>query len=83
MLVKTGTITGSGILYVGEDFDFEANYDSGIEYVDEGVSYDEETPAKYPRYKFVRDPAATVDATFFVGELSNQGEGTCTVTVEK
>ena len=83
VLVNTGTITGSGILYVGEDFDFEANYDSGIEYVDEGVSYDEETPAKYPRYKFVRDPAATVDATFFVGELSNQGEGTCTVTVEK
>lgn len=83
VLVNTGSITGSGTLYVGEDFDFEANYDNGVEYVNEGVSYEEETPAKYPRYKFVRDPAATVEATIFVGELSNQGEGTCTVTVQK
>ena len=83
VLVNTGAITGSGILRIGEDFDFEAKYDNGVEYVDEGMSYDEKTPAKYPRYKFVRDPAATVEATVFIGELSNQGEGTCAVTVEK
>ena len=83
VLVNTGSITGGGILRVGEDFDFEANYDTGVEWVDEGVSYEDETPAKYPRYRFVRDPAATVEATIFIGELSNQGQGTCTVTVEK
>lgn len=83
VLVNTGSITGSGTLYVGEDFDFESSYKNGVEYVDEGVTSQDRTPAQYPHYQFVADPAATVEATFFMGELSNQGEGTCTVTVQR
>lgn len=78
VLVNTGTINGSGILFVGE-LDDISEYDNGIEYVE----VNEYIPSDYSRYQFVRDPRETVDLIYFEGELSNQGGGTCTLKVKK
>ena len=78
VLVNTGALTGSGRLYTYEMND-ASSYDNGIEYV--YVEEDtERTPSNYDRYQFVRDPSATVDVIFFLGELSNQNGGTSTLT---
>ncbi len=71
VLLNTGKILGDGTLVI-EDTATTSEYDNGIEYADR----DEEKaygPDNYDRYKFVRDPAATVNEVTFYGELNNQG----------
>ena len=77
VLLNTGKIAGEGSLVV-DDTATTSEYDNGIEYAeqDEDKAYG---PDNYDRYKFVRDPAATVNEVTFYGELDDQG--TCTVTV--
>ena len=79
VLLNTGKINGEGSIVV-DNTATTSEYDNGIEYADA----DEERtygPDNYDRYKFVRDPAPTVNEVTFYGELDNQG--TCTVTVSK
>ena len=77
VLVNSGTISGAGTLNIAVADD-ATSYDNGIEYVKvEG----EQTPSDYSRYRFTHDPAATVDVTLFVGELSYQDGGTCTANI--
>jgi uncharacterized repeat protein (TIGR02543 family) len=78
VLLNTGKILGEGTLKV-ENTATTSEYDNGIEYADrdENKAYG---PDNYDRYKFVRDPAETVNEVTFFGELDDQG--TCTVNVE-
>lgn len=82
VLVNSGSITGGGVLQCGE-FNDVSSYDNGIEYVETGLDWNERTPANYDRYQFVRDPSATVDVIYFIGELSNLNDGSCDLTITK
>ena len=77
VLLNTGKITGDGTLNININYTV-STYDNGIEYVERDSSKPY-APDYYDRYKFVRDPDATVEQLNFYGELQN--EGTCTVTV--
>lgn len=77
-LINTGTISGAGelIMNLGDDTTDYGDRFTGVEYV--SVDYNESTPSNYSRYKFVRDPAATVEVTLYKAELVNEQGGTCT-----
>lgn len=77
-LVNTGTISGAGelIMNLGNDTTDYGDRFTGVEYVD--VAYEDSSPSNYSRYKFVRDPAATVEVTLYKAELVNEQGGTCT-----
>lgn len=80
-LMNTGSIIGSGMVFMNlsEDMtDYDTNH-TGIEYVDEGVAYEDCTPERYPRYKFTGEPAATIQVTLYKGMLINENNGTCTL----
>lgn len=83
VLVNTGTISGSGQVYARELDAAESDYDNGIEYVEGETDSSKRTPANYSHYKFVRDPAAEVETTIFIGEVDNQADGTCTAKINK
>lgn len=78
LLVNTGTISGSGTLYLSRRSS-TSDYDSGIERV-QSEAY---RPSDYSRGQFVRDPGRTATASYFDGTLDNRDGGTCTVTVRK
>ena len=77
VLLNTGKIAGEGSIRV-DNTATTSEYDNGIEYAEQDADKDY-GPDNYDRYKFVRDPASTVNEVTFYGELDNQG--TCTVEV--
>ncbi len=87
-LINGGIINGNGVFEctLGDDY---TTYDSGTEYVevDNDEYYDAEKNERvyklidYSRYKFVRDPEATVDTTLYKGEIINEGTGSTANTV--
>ena len=80
VLNNTGTISGTGIIYAGEMADV-TDYENGIEYSPE-VQPNRPTPSNYSHYQFVADPGETVEAIYFIGEVSTQAGGSCTLTVK-
>lgn len=79
-LVNTGTISGAGELQMrlGDDTTAYGDTEAGVEYVE--VDWEAATPGNYSRYKFVKDPAPTIDVTLYKGELVNEQSGTCSIT---
>ncbi len=81
-LVNAGTITGTGIVEcsLGDDY---TDYHTGVEYVEvENDDYYDSQLGKYvyktedyTRYKFTSDPAKTVDAVLYKGDIINEGTG--------
>ena len=57
------------------------DYENGIEYSPE-VQPNRPTPSNYSHYQFVADPGETVEAIYFIGEVSTQAGGSCTLTVK-
>lgn len=76
-LVNTGAISGTGSVSASLGYDL-TNYamnHTGLEYV---AVTGQSTLDNYSRYKFVNDPATTIDITLYKGELVNEAGGTAT-----
>lgn len=81
VLVNTGSITGAGTILTGE-YEDVTDYDdhNGLEWVEIEAGTGS-TPVNHSRYVFTSDPAETVEAIYYLGEVSNQDGGTCTLTL--
>lgn len=77
VLVNSGKLTGAGNLDAGY-YDDTSSYDNGIEWViaDTSANYG---PSYHNRNQFVKDPAKTVEVTYFQGKLENVNSGSSTL----
>lgn len=77
VLLNTGRISGSGVLYLYE-YEDSSSYYNGARSEDiyyQGIGVSNRT------WQFAEDPDPTVDMIFYVPKLANSGSGACTVTV--
>ena len=75
VLKNTGEITGGGYLVFQSEFEI-LEYDIGIDEVT-GMDWENPTPWDYGHNEMVRDPEATAQVLYYMGEVRNLDGGIC------